>query len=107
MPQNQNEWDPTAKLAELQRRQSEVLEKGPTSPPRPMPQRQMVSSTIPEVPQGARMATPEEARALPTQPQPVPVFGTLNFAGGGAPASDETLGAQQSAVAATPAESLA
>lgn len=107
VPQNQNEWDPTAKLAELQRRQSEVLEKGPTSPPRPMPQRQMVSSTIPEVPQGARMATPEEARALPTQPQPVPVFGTLNFAGGGAPASDETLGAQQSAVAATPAESLA
>ena len=84
VPQNQNEWDPTSKLAELQRRQSEVLEKGPASPPRPMPQRQMVGgTTIPEVPEGARMATPEEANALPTHPTPVPIFGTLNFAGGG------------------------
>ncbi|KAL8796848.1 MAG: hypothetical protein Q9195_000931 [Heterodermia aff. obscurata] len=81
VPQNQNEWDPTSKLAELQKRQSEVLEKGPASPPRPMPQRQMVGATVPE---GARMATPEEARALPTQPTPVPVFGTLNFGGGDA-----------------------
>ena len=82
VPQNQNEWDPASKLAELQKRQSEVLEKGPTSPPKPMPQRQMVGGTVPEVPEGARMATLEEAKALPTQPTPVPVFGTLNFAGG-------------------------
>ncbi|CAF9909017.1 MAG: glycogenin glucosyltransferase [Heterodermia speciosa] len=87
VPQNQNEWDPTTKLEELQRRQSEVLEKGPASPPRLMPQREMVgattTTTVPGVPEGARIATLEEARALPTQPTPVPVFGTLNFAGGG------------------------
>ena len=89
MPQNQNEWDPTSKLAELQRRQSEVLEKGPASPPRPIPQRQMLGGNIPEVPEGARMATPEEARALPTQPTPVPIFGTLNFGGGDAVTAGE------------------
>ena len=82
-----------------------MLEKGPASPPRQMPQRQMVSSTIPEVPEGARMATPEEARALPTQPQPVPVFGTLNFAGGDAPTADEAVRTQQNAAATALAES--
>ena len=92
VPQNQNEWDPTAKLTELQRRQSEVLEKGPTSPPRQIPQRGIIGSTVPEVAPGAegvRMATPEEARSLPTQPKPVPVLGTLDFGGGNGPAGRE------------------
>lgn len=103
VPQNQNEWNPSAKLAELQRRQSEVLEKGPPSPPRPMPQRAMVGSTISEVPEGARIATLEEAKSLPTQPQPVPVFGTLNFGGGDAstPSSNAAMEQRSEEVAPT------
>ena len=101
MPQNQNEWDPTAKLVELQRRQSEVLEKGPTSPPRQIPLRGMIGSAVCEVGVGrrgetgeegeeVRMATLEEARSLPGQPVPVPVVGTLDFSGGEIPVTAES-----------------
>ena len=34
-----------------------------------------------------RMATEEQAKALPTQPVPVPIVGTLNFGGGGGDAA--------------------
>ncbi|MCJ1263156.1 glycogenin glucosyltransferase [Lobaria immixta] len=63
----QSEWDPTARLAELQRRQSEVLAQGPTSPIRAIPDRELLGSAAP-------MPIPEEPEVLPS-------FGQLNFAG--------------------------
>lgn len=44
----QSEWDPAAKLGELQRRQSQVLAEGPKSPSREIPKRSMIGSE-PEV----------------------------------------------------------
>lgn len=64
----QSDWDPIAKLEELQRKQSEVLAQGPSSPTRPIPVRQLPGSAPPEV-------TIEEATSVPS-------FGRLNFAGG-------------------------
>ena len=65
----QSEWDPTARLAELQRRQSEVLDEDPTSPTRVIPDRQLPGSAAPA--------------PIPEQPVVLPSFGQLNFAGGG------------------------
>ena len=42
----QEDWDPLAKLQELQRRQSEVLAQGPASPPRPIPDRALLGTTV-------------------------------------------------------------
>lgn len=44
---DQSNWNPTERLVELQRRQSEVLEKGPQSPHREMPKRQLPESAAP------------------------------------------------------------
>lgn len=63
----QSEWDPAARLVELQRRQSEVLAQGPASPTRAIPDRELPGSA-------ARVLTPEESVVLPS-------FGQLNFAG--------------------------
>jgi glycogenin glucosyltransferase len=41
---DQSEWDPTAKLAELQRKQSLVLAQGPISPSRVIPNRPLIGS---------------------------------------------------------------
>lgn len=72
----QSQWDPTTKLAELQRRQSEVLEKGSASSPgRPIPDRQLPGSA------SMPAAIAEEGEAAPAGAPP-PVFGRLNFAGG-------------------------
>ncbi|MCJ1465809.1 glycogenin glucosyltransferase [Pseudocyphellaria aurata] len=64
----QSEWDPTARLAELQRRQSEVLAQGPASPTRAIPDRVLPGSTA--------------QAPLPEEPVTLPSFGQLNFAGG-------------------------
>ena len=42
----QEEWDPLAKLQELQRRQSEVLAHGPIRPPRPIPDRALMETAV-------------------------------------------------------------
>ncbi|MCJ1474908.1 hypothetical protein MMC13_003568 [Lambiella insularis] len=42
----QEDWDPMAKLAELQRRQSEVLAQGPTSPAQDIPNRMQIKSAV-------------------------------------------------------------
>ncbi len=65
----QVDWDPTAKLAELQRRQSEVLAQGPTSPTRCIPNRQLPGST-------AAISIAEESA-----PPSAPVFEALDFEG--------------------------
>lgn len=66
---DQSAWDPSAKLLELQRRQSELLAQGPTSPTRTIPDRQLPGSAIP-------VRGLEESAVRPT-------FGQLNFAGSG------------------------
>ena len=75
----QSDWDPTARLVELQRRQSEVLAQGPTSPTRAIPDRQLPGSAAP-------VPIPEESAVPPT-------FGQLNFAG-----SDVSRGSENEAV---------
>lgn len=97
----QSQWDPSERLVALQRRQSQVLEMGPQSPSKAIPDRQMLGSATfvaeeaaPESTQGAP-ATAEEptaesagdntpvpadtrtdgeegAAALPTAPVPIP-----------------------------------
>ena len=123
----QSQWDPTERLAELQRRQSEVLEKGPQSPPRAIPNRQLLGSAAPilqerattdtarenaaalsmesaglaeEAPQEVMILDAEEAAALPTNPVPVPIVASsLNFAGG--PSNEGATPAQQAEVGPT------
>ena len=75
---DQSEWDPVAKLAELQRRQSEVLAQVPApGPTRVIPDRKLPGSA------------PSVATAAATEPATFPSFGHLNFAGGGTTPEDE------------------
>ena len=76
----QADWDPTAKLAELQRRQSEVLAQGPTSPTRQIPDRKLPGSA-------AQILIAEESA-----PPPAPVFGALDFGGSSSARSGENEG---------------
>lgn len=75
----QVDWDPTAKLVELQRRQSEVLAQGPTSPIHSIPDRQFPGSA-------ASISIAEEPAPLP------PVFGVLDFEGRNSARSGEDEG---------------
>ena len=77
----QADWDPAAKLAELQRRQSEVLAQGPTSPSRHIPDRQLPGPAATVVPIAEESA-----------PSPAPVFGALDFEGRNAARSAENEG---------------
>ena len=76
----QADWDPRAKLAELQRRQSEVLAQGPTTPLRSIPDRQLPGSA-------ASIAIAEESA-----PRPAPVFGEVYFEGRNSARSGESEG---------------
>jgi glycogenin glucosyltransferase len=76
----QADWDPTAKLAELQRRQSEVLAQGPTGPTRYIPDRQLPGSA-------AAITIAEESA-----PSSAPVFGALSFEGGNSARSGQDEG---------------
>lgn len=64
----QSEWDPSAKLAELQRRQSQVLAQGPMSPSRTIPNRTLIGS--------------ESTVGSVKDPTPLVSFGEVNFAEG-------------------------
>ena len=55
----QEDWDPIAKLEELQRRQSEVLAQGPTSPSKEIPDRKLPKSAV-------LLPTSEETMVPPT-----------------------------------------
>ena len=107
---DQSEWDPTAKLAELQRRQSEVLAQGPTSPGRAIPDRElpgsasMPMSEVKENIEGEAQAAPvpaAPAQAAPTTAAAPLIFNTvdlggraLDFSGGSA---DEKRGSNEEA----------
>ena len=81
----QSEWDPVAKLVELQRRQSEVLEKGQVGEGRSIPSRGLVESSKGSLPVvGEEQTTEGNSQAQRTDAStgdPGPSFGTLNFAG--------------------------
>lgn len=106
----QSQWDPSERLAALQRRQSQVLEMGPQSPSKAIPDRQMLRSAAlvaeEAAPASTREATAaaeeptsesagqrtpvpaetgidseEEAAALPPAPVPVPARGAQDLAG--------------------------
>ena len=76
---DQSHWNPTERLAELQRRQSEVLEKGPQSPHREMPKRQLPESAVP---------IPEEEQPPPEAEAPASSSRSSTLAGG--PESQDT-----------------
>lgn len=86
----QSEWDPSAKLAELQRRQSQVLGHAATTASRTIPNRPLIGSE-PKVgnaqepaagtAQEPRADTSEEPRVGIAQgPTPLVAFGEVNFA---------------------------
>ena len=79
---DQNEWNPASKLEELQRRQTEVLAQGPTSPGRAIPDRELpgsASAPFSEVNEEGEERT--VSRSLDANMPPS--FQTLDFSGGG------------------------
>lgn len=71
----QSQWDPSAKLTELQRKQSQVLAQGPKRPSRAIPNRPLIGS--------------EPAARTAQDPAPLVSFGQVNFAEGGEAESKE------------------
>ena len=66
----QSQWDPRERLAELQRRQSEVLENGPQSPPRPIPNRKLLGSAEPILEEVGTNDSIRESAAMSEQSAP-------------------------------------
>lgn len=60
---DQNAWDPAAKLAELQRRQSEMMAEGPASPGRLIPDRELLGSSSAPL---TEVEEEEKAERVPT-----------------------------------------
>ena len=83
---DQSEWDPVSKLAELQRRQSEVLGQGPGSPTRVIPDRQMVGGSMGDVEEAPlseeQTVAQSNQTAVRTNANMPASFRTLDFAGG-------------------------
>ena len=75
-----------SKLAELQRRQSEVLGQGPGSPTRAIPDRQMVGGSmgdVEEAPLSEEQSVAQNNRTAVTRNANMPAsFRTVDFAGG-------------------------
>lgn len=73
---DQSQWDPTAKLLELQRRQSEILSAGLTSPKGNIPDRSVPKSSVPLPDEGPKTSPSRTAPShLPPQleePQATP-----------------------------------
>lgn len=83
---DQSDWDPVSKLAELQRRQSEVLGQGPGSPTRAIPDRQMVSGSMGDVDEAPlseeQTVAQSNQNAVTTNANMPASFRTVDFAGG-------------------------
>lgn len=71
----QSEWDPSARLEELQRKQSQVLTQGPTSPTRIIPNRSIIGS--------------EPLAPIAQDPVPLASLNEFNFGEGGGAESKE------------------
>ena len=83
---DQSEWDPVTRLADLQRRQSEVLGQGPASPTRAIPDRQMVGGSmgdLEEAPLSEEQGVAQSNQTAVTTNANMPAsFRTVDFAGG-------------------------
>lgn len=73
----QSDWDPSARLKELQRKQSEVLAQGPKSPARAIPNRSLIGS--------------EPTAPFAQEPAPLASLERFSFAGGGEADSKEDV----------------
>ena len=77
---DQSAWDPVAKLAELQRRQSEMLAEGPASPGRFIPDRELLgSSSAPLTEVDEEKRAEESSTAGSTQAAMPTAFRTVDF----------------------------
>lgn len=78
----QSEWDPSAKLMELQRRQSQVLAQAATAASRSIPNRQLIGSepTANTTQKPTADAAQEPTVAITQEATPLVSFGEVNFA---------------------------
>ena len=100
---DQSAWDPVAKLAELQRRQSEMLTEGPASPGRFIPDRELPGSSsapLTEVEEEEKAEGAPTSTAGSTQDAMPTAFRTVDFNRGSVSRNRE-IGEEQ-AVAAEP-----
>ena len=98
---DQSAWDPVAKLAELQRRQSEMLSEGPASPERLIPDRELPGSSSAPLTEIEGEKRAEEAQiAGSTQADMPTAFRTVDFSRGSVPRSSE-MGEEPAAATAT------
>ena len=84
----QSSWDPVAKLAELQRRQSEMLAEGPASPERVIPDRELPGSSSAPL-TDVEERKPEVPTAGSTQAAMPEAFRTADFSRGSLSPSNE------------------
>ena len=100
---DQSVWDPAAKLAELQRRQSEMLAEGPASPGRFIPDRELLGSSSAPL---TEVEEEEKAEGVPTagstQGAMPTAFRTVDFSRGSVSRAREV---GEETVTAVPAES--
>lgn len=88
---DQSAWDPVAKLAELQRRQSEILAEGPASPGRFIPDRELLGSSSAPLTEVDDKRNAEEVRTAGSTQAAMPTaFQTVDFHRGSVPRSLET-----------------
>ena len=100
---DQSEWDPVAKLVELQRRQSEMLAEGPASPGRTIPDRELPgSSSAPSTEVEEREKAEGISTAGSTQGAMPTAFRTADFSRGSISRNREI---SEETVAAVPTES--
>ena len=80
---DQSAWDPVAKLAELQRRQSEMLVEGPASPGRVIPDRELPGSSSAPLSDIEQERKPEDLRTAGSTQAAMPTaFRTADFSRG-------------------------
>ena len=97
----QSEWDPAARLTELQRKQSQVLAEGPKSPSRAIPNRPLIGAepAVPNAEKPASLASLDQfkfsegdrAESKEEVPEVSPSLGQYNFSEGGRVQSKEDI----------------
>ena len=88
---DQSAWDPVAKLAELQRRQSEMLTEGPANPGRVIPDRELPGSSSAPLTEIEEERKPEEVHTAGLTQAAMPTaFRTADFSRGSLSQDRET-----------------